>query len=98
MRRKSSRLQLGNDNAYKPSTSTWGVLSDRRVKENIDPFTDGLNVVLKIKPVSFNYNGLGGTPKGERAIGTVAQERQQLAPYMVSEVKSSYSCYFWNNN
>lgn len=84
-------LQLGTDDAFKPSTSVWGVLSDRRLKDNIHPFTDGLNVVLKMKPVWFNYNGLGGTTKGERAIGTVAQELQQLAPYMITEVKSSGS-------
>jgi hypothetical protein len=82
-------LQLGTDDAYKPGTSTWGVLSDRRVKQDINPFTDGLNVVLKMQPVWFTYNGLGGTPKGEKEIGTVAQELQQLAPYMISEVKSS---------
>ncbi len=78
-------LQLGVDDAYKPGTSTWGVLSDKRVKENIQPFTDGWNVLKDLNPVWFDYNGNGGTTKGEKEIGTIAQEVKDIAPYMVSE-------------
>ena len=81
-------LQLGVDDAYKPGTSTWGVLSDRRVKENISSFTDGLNVLLQMKPIWFDYNGIGGTVKGLKSIGAIAQELQAIAPYMVSEVNA----------
>ena len=77
-------LQLGTDDAFKPGTSTWGVLSDLRLKDNIIDYTDGWNVLKNIRPVWFTYNGKGGTNNGEKAIGTVAQELQEIAPYMVN--------------
>ncbi|MDD5116265.1 MAG: tail fiber domain-containing protein [Candidatus Omnitrophica bacterium] len=81
----SYQLQLSSDSAAKPSSNTWSIASDKRIKKNISDFTDGINVVMKLKPHTYQYNGLGG--KGyddtDTHIGFVAQEVELVAPYMV---------------
>jgi hypothetical protein len=72
--------------AYKPGGGSWATLSDRRVKRNVLPFADGMNVLNSIRPVTFEYNGLGGTADiGKVYVGVIAQELQQVAPTMVDE-------------
>ena len=61
----------------------WTVASDRRLKTNVSNFEEGLELIQKINPVWFNYNGKAGLPTDERGIGTIAQELQKIAPYMV---------------
>lgn len=63
--------------------SDWIVISDKRLKQNIKPFKDGIETLMKIKPVSYEYNGKAGTTKGEVNIGLIAQEMQSIAPYTV---------------
>ncbi|MEM7511449.1 MAG: tail fiber domain-containing protein [Bacteroidota bacterium] len=76
-----------NGSAGKPGGGAWATFSDARVKENIRPFTDGLTEVLQIQPKSFSYNGKGGYAKdGKTYYGIIAQEIQQIAPYMVEEI------------
>lgn len=75
--------------AAKTGGGTWSVASDRRLKTDISNFTDGLSVLMKIRPVWFKYNGLGGMPKdGQRYVGVVAQEMQQVAPYTIGTFKA----------
>lgn len=76
-------LQLANNSAAKPSSGSWTIVSDKRLKEDINPFNDGLSVLKKINPVYFKYNGNANTPKDDYGIGVIAQEMQQIAPYMV---------------
>lgn len=76
-----------NGDANKISGGTWGVFSDQRLKSDIRPFNDGLNVLMKIKPKYFKYNGLGSFKASERdEIGIIAQEIQPFAPYMITEI------------
>lgn len=64
--------------------STWTVASDNRLKKNIHPFKDGLNVLRQINPMYFNYNGKTGIKDTSLQIGVIAQEMEQIAPYTVS--------------
>ncbi len=77
-------LQLAFDDAGKPGTSTWTVISDERLKSDIHPFKDGLETLTKIKPVYYKYNGMASTPKDEYFVGVLAQELKEVTPYMVS--------------
>lgn len=54
------KLHLFSDSAAKPSTSTWTIASDARLKTDIQPYTKGLKEILQIKPVTYKYNGKGG--------------------------------------
>ncbi len=76
-------LELWNDDAAKSLTTTWTVTSDERTKTNIQSFNDGLAVIDQIDPVTFTYNGLGGTIAGASGIGVIAQDIQKVAPYTV---------------
>jgi hypothetical protein len=79
------QLQLSTNSAAKPTSSTWTVSSDARLKKDVSDFNDGLDIVKKIHPVWFNYNGKAGMPTDERGVGTIAQETQKIAPYMIKE-------------
>lgn len=84
----SHLLHLGSDDAAKPGSNTWTIASDRRLKKDIKPFTDGLDMIKKINPVWFRYNGLGGLPDdGKNYTGIIAQEIKEIAPYMIDTFK-----------
>jgi hypothetical protein len=72
-------------NAWKPGGGAWLAFSDRRLKKNITGFTDGWNVLSRINPVTYEYNGLAGTPNnGTAYVGVIAQEVKEVAPYMIN--------------
>lgn len=78
------QLELSQNSAAKPTSSAWIVPSDARLKENVYSFNDGLSILKQINPVHYNYNGLAGLPT-DQAIGTIAQELREVAPYMIKE-------------
>ena len=60
-------------------------LSDERVKQDINPYTDGLQEIIALNPVTYQYNGLAGTPNdGDVRTGLIAQQVQLVAPDLVS--------------
>jgi hypothetical protein len=77
------KIEVSIDNAIKPTTNTWTIFSDARLKRDIRPFSDGLDVLLQINPVRYYYNGLGGLPAEKENIGVIAQDMQRVAPYTV---------------
>jgi hypothetical protein len=77
------QLQLSANSAAKPTSNVWTIASDRRLKKDIIPFTDGLNILTKINPVWFTYTGEGGMPKNDRGVGIIAQEMKEIVPYTV---------------
>ncbi len=57
----------------------WDALvSDGRVKENIEDFTDGLDAILKLRPRRFNYIPETGIPGPQ--LGYVVQEADDVLP------------------
>jgi len=57
-----------------------GKNSDSRLKEDICDLSFSLEKFLKLRPVSFKYNGLLGHKKNKKEIGLIAQEVQALIP------------------
>jgi hypothetical protein len=82
------QLQLSQNSAAKPVSSVWTVPADLRLNKNTEPFTDGLAVLEKIKPLSFRYNGLAGMPNDAPCIGVIAQEIKDVAPYTVGTFRA----------
>jgi endosialidase-like protein len=80
------QLELSQDDAAKPNGGSWTAASDRRLKTNIIDFNDGLETILKIHPVSYNYNGKLGYPTEKTFIGVIAQEMRDIAPYTVKKL------------
>lgn len=60
-------------------------LSDIRLKKNINSFNLGLPQILGLKPVTYQFNGLGGTTDdGKTKTGLIAQDVEKVAPGLVS--------------
>lgn len=75
-------LQVAANSAAKPTSNTWTVASDARLKEDVNPFKDGLKTLKQINPVYFKYTGKAGLPQ-DYGIGVLAQDIQKVAPYTV---------------
>jgi len=45
-----------------------------------------LDAVRAFRPVNYTYNGLADTPEGMKGVGFIAQEAQEVAPYMIKTV------------
>lgn len=77
-----------NGTANKPGGGSWAVFSDARLKKNVQPYRDGLANLLQIQTKTFQYNGKAGISDTESAyVGILAQDMQEIAPYMVKEVE-----------
>jgi hypothetical protein len=87
-------LQLGVDDAAKPSTNTWTIASDGRLKdpESIEPFTEGSEFIKRLpQPVWFRYKKGSGLPSDRRVAGWIAQDVAPVAPFMVRKTKQKLS-------
>jgi hypothetical protein len=71
------------------ATGTVGSYSDERLKENVAPFTDGLNVIEQINPVQFQYKPDAPFATHEKQVGIIAQELEKTAPYMVHQTSEN---------
>lgn len=81
-------FEIRNGIAY-TSSGTVSSFSDLRLKKNIQPFTHGLDVITKINPVSFDYNDKSPFITERNQIGIIAQELEQVAPYMVDKTNTN---------
>jgi hypothetical protein len=82
------QLHLSTDSAAKPTSNTWTISSDSRLKDNITPFADGLSVLKQINPVQYTLNGKANTPLGAAGIGIIAQDMLSVIPYTISTYKA----------
>jgi hypothetical protein len=64
------------------SVIVYGGQSDYRLKENIQPLSSGLDRVMNLKPVTFNWKR--DNSYGE---GFIAHELQEVVPLAVSGIK-----------
>lgn len=81
-----------NGNASKPGGGTWAVFSDERLKNIKGSFTTGLNAVMRLQPIRYEYkpqNALGIRMIGQH-IGFSAQNVQQIIPEAVSQTENGY--------
>ncbi len=59
--------------------------SDRRLKDNVTQFEDGLAIIEKLNTIRYKYNGKAGLETEDFHIGVYAQDLQEVAPYLVEE-------------
>jgi hypothetical protein len=76
----STLLWLAADAASKPTTNVWTVSSDIRLKHKIRDYTEGLDTILKIKPIRYAYNGKAQMPKDSEGIGIDAAAHREILP------------------
>jgi hypothetical protein len=80
-----------NGSAAKPGGGSWTATSDGRLKENVEPYSLGLEEVMKIEPVTYHYIENTGHDTRVEHVGVIAQEIQKIAPDMVTEVEMELS-------
>jgi len=93
----TARLSV-NGTANKTGGGTWAAFSDRRLKQNINPYSAGLAEVLEISPIRYQYNSLSGYDTEKEYVGVIAQELQNVAPYMVSDFELNGENYLQVDN
>ena len=70
----------GGIDAYKDGGGSWLASSDANVKKDIAPYLLSTRDIQELRPVSYKYNGHGGTTdSGITYIGLIAQEVQNTA-------------------
>lgn len=84
----AGQLQLSTDDARKPGTNTWTITSDARLKNIKGNYTSGLNEILQLHPVRYEYRNNGERKFEEEVLNTeysgfIAQEVQPLFPEAV---------------
>ena len=92
------QLELSTNSAGKPGTNTWTIASDLRLKQDINPYTQGLQQLMQINPVTYHYNEKSGFDTKPEYVGIIAQDLQKIAPYMVSTVKRKDADYLGVDN
>lgn len=71
--------------ADKQAGGDWKTYSDRRVKDNIQDYTNGLAEIAQLRPVSYNYNEKSGYDDITTTfVGLIAQEVENVLPNTVS--------------
>src|SRR6266516_188590 len=81
-----------NGTASKPGGGTWAVFSDERLKNIKGTFTSGLEAVMQLQPLRYEYkrnNALGIRLEGEQ-IGFGAQAVQKIIPQAVTKNDQGY--------
>ena len=78
-------LEVRNGAAF-TATGTVSSWSDSRIKQQIQPFTDGLQIIEQIQPVQFYYKPDAPFNSANRQVGVLAQDLEKVAPYMVHTV------------
>ncbi len=79
------QLELSLNEGRKPGTNTWTIVSDRRLKTINGSYTKGLNEILQLNPIRFNYKNNGERTFEKEVLDTefagfIAQEVQPLFP------------------
>jgi hypothetical protein len=81
------KIRTTNNTPEKLTSGSWTGYSDGRLKKDTVGFKDGLNVIRRIHPITYKFNGIGNFPADVTHIGVVAQEIQEVAPYCVGTGK-----------
>ena len=80
------QLTLSTDSAAKPTSNTWTISSDARVKTVLGDFTRGLMDIVGLMPKRYRLNGAYGTvDDGREHVSVIAQDVQATWPAMVGE-------------
>ena len=80
----SALLEVAATTVKKTAGGSWTASSDRRLKQDVLDYKEGLEELLQIRPVLFRYNDISGYNTTEQHIGVIAQELEKITPHMVS--------------
>jgi hypothetical protein len=81
------------NNGFKPGGGSWSTFSDIRLKNSIEPFTEGLNILLKIKPKKFFYDESIVKKTDKKYVGIIAQELLNIYPNAITGSEEEFYKY-----
>lgn len=70
--------------SFNTSSVSYNTTSDYRLKENITPYNDAINEIMRLKPVRYTWKN-----SGEKTQGFIAHELQEVFPEAVSGEKDA---------
>lgn len=79
-----NNVQQGYINCNNSGSTTYNSGSDYRLKDNVQPMTDGLSKVMQLKPVTFNWKGDNSAGQG-----FIAHELAEIVPDIVNGEKDA---------
>jgi hypothetical protein len=71
-------------NGFKPAGGPWADSSDARIKQNVQEYTRGLDAVLALRPVTYNFTAETDRDTSVVYHGLIAQEAKVPMPEMVT--------------
>ena len=76
----SHQITLGNgaNNNLRCADTSISTLSDLRDKTNVEDIPHGLDYILALRPVKFDWNARDGSRVGKKDYGFIAQELDQV--------------------
>lgn len=78
------KLFVNGDVAKSAGEATWSIISDERLKKNVNPLKNSLDVLREVEFVEFQYNGLAKTPTTKKYYGVLAQQVGKVLPSTVN--------------
>jgi hypothetical protein len=92
----SEHLEVYNGTSTGTYTTTgWMHSSDSRLKTNVIPIKNALDLVLNMEGIYFNW--INDTDKGKRQIGLIAQDVEKIIPEVVSIDQNGYFSLSYGN-
>lgn len=77
-------FEVAVDSAAKPTTNTWTIASDARIKSVTGEYQKGLNEICALRPITYRYNGKAGfVDDGKENVSIIAQEAVNVFPECV---------------
>lgn len=89
------QLELSLNEGRKPGSNAWTVVSDQRLKNVNGIFNKGLNEIIQLNPIRYNYKNNGERKFDQQVLNTefpgfLAQEVQQIFPEAVGTDADGY--------
>ncbi len=79
----SVKLYVNGNAAKNTGDGFWDIVSDKRLKKNINPLKNSLDVLKEVEFVEFEYNGLARTTTDKKYYGVLAQQVREVLPSTV---------------
>lgn len=79
------KLYVNGDIAVNSGNGTVTILSDERMKTNIQPLENSLDIIRQSNFVEFQYNSLSGMKSDKKYYGILAQEMQKVLPSSITK-------------
>lgn len=79
-----NNIHISQGTAYKPNGGMWENSSDARLKTDVEAYEDGLNKLIKLRPISFRFNDRAKQLETrKRYVGLAAEDVKKVMPQMV---------------